>query len=116
MNWRTATVRRNRLLTIATAGWRPSRSDAIGHADRRLLTSIVEYAEGGDYFNFIRKVQDELRAVFTSLKVVRVGKQAAWYVCGARRGACPRLSADVYDLRPLPALERRGDVLSLVPV
>lgn len=52
--------------------------------DRRLLTSIIEYAEGGDYFNFIRTVQDELRAVFTTLKVVRVGRQAAWYVCDAR--------------------------------
>jgi len=53
-------------------------------ADRRLLTSIIEYAEGGDYFNFIRTVQDELRSVFASLKVVRVGRQAAWYVCDAR--------------------------------
>lgn len=52
-------------------------------ADRRLLTSIVEYAEGGDYFNFIKTVQDELRSVFTHLKVIRVGKQAAWYVCQA---------------------------------
>ena len=52
--------------------------------DRRLLTSIIEYAEGGDYFNFIMTVQDELLSVFADLKVIRVGKQAAWYVCDAR--------------------------------
>ena len=50
-------------------------------ADRRLLTSIIEYAEGGDYFNFIQTVQDELRSVFKELNVVRVGPYAAWYVC-----------------------------------
>jgi hypothetical protein len=49
--------------------------------DRHLFTSIIEYAEGGDYFNFIKTVQDELRSVFADLNVVRVGKQAAWYVC-----------------------------------
>ena len=52
--------------------------------DRHLFTSIIEYIEGGDYFNFIHTVQDELRSVFTELKVVRVGKQAAWYICDAR--------------------------------
>ncbi len=52
--------------------------------DRHLFTSIIEYAEGGDYFNFIQTVQDELRSVFSELNVVRVGKQAAWYVCDAR--------------------------------
>lgn len=50
-------------------------------ADRRLLTSLIEYAEGGDYFNFIQTVQDELRSVFSELRVVRVGPYAAWYVC-----------------------------------
>ncbi len=50
-------------------------------ADRRLLTSLIEWAEGGDYFNFIRTVEDELRSVFSDLRVVRVGKYAAWYVC-----------------------------------
>jgi len=49
--------------------------------DRRLLTSIIEYAEGGDYFNFIKTAEDEMRSVFSGLTVVRVGRQAAWYVC-----------------------------------
>jgi len=50
-------------------------------ADRRLLTSLIEYAEGGDYFNFIQTVEDELLSVFSGLRVVRVGTYAAWYVC-----------------------------------
>jgi SAM-dependent methyltransferase len=49
--------------------------------DRRLLTSIVEHLEGGDYFNFIQTVQDELRSVFPKVRIIRVGKQAAWYLC-----------------------------------
>ncbi|GAB1482468.1 hypothetical protein MASR2M78_12830 [Treponema sp.] len=49
--------------------------------DRNLLISLVEYFEGGDYFNFIKTVQDELRSVFSDLKVVKVGRQAAWYIC-----------------------------------
>ena len=49
--------------------------------DTRFLTSIVERLEGGDYFNFIRTVQEELRSVFRNLEVIRVGKQAAWYIC-----------------------------------
>jgi hypothetical protein len=36
--------------------------------------------ERGDYFNFIHVVKDELRSVFSSVCVVRVGMQAAWYV------------------------------------
>ncbi len=32
--------------------------------NRSLLTNIVEYAEGGDYFNFIRIVEDELKGGF----------------------------------------------------
>jgi len=50
-------------------------------ADRHLPTSIIEYLEGGDYFNFIRTGLDDMRSVFTDVRVVRVGKRAAWYVC-----------------------------------
>lgn len=53
-------------------------------ADRNLLVSLVEYLEGGDYFNFIRTATDELREAFPKVDILRVGKQAAWYVCKAR--------------------------------
>jgi len=49
--------------------------------DRRVLTSIIEYLEGGDYFNFIRTGLDEMRSVFSEVNVVRVGRSAAWYLC-----------------------------------
>jgi len=48
---------------------------------RRLPTDIAEYLENGDYFNFIRSGVDEMNSVFSSVKVVPVGKQSAWYVC-----------------------------------
>lgn len=49
--------------------------------NRSLLTSIVEYAEGGDYFNFIRIVQDELKGFFGNLQVIELGGQASCYIC-----------------------------------
>ena len=73
----------DRLALFREAG-RLSRGVVLIHDytdDRRLLTSIIEYIEGGDYFNFIQTVQDELRSVFSDVRVIRVGKQAAWYVC-----------------------------------
>ncbi len=48
---------------------------------RRLLTDIVEYLEGGDYFNFIENGLDELKRAFSSVSVIEVGPQSAWYVC-----------------------------------
>ncbi len=52
--------------------------------DRSLLVTLVEYLERGDYFNFISTGLEEMREAFRSVRVVRVGKQAAWYVCGVR--------------------------------
>jgi ubiquinone/menaquinone biosynthesis C-methylase UbiE len=49
--------------------------------DRHPLTTLIEYLEGGDYFNFIKTGEAEMRAVFSDVKVVRVGPRAAWYVC-----------------------------------
>jgi len=77
-------LRQDDRLAMFREARRLSASTVLFHdytADTRLLTSIVEGLEGGDYFNFIRTVQDELRSVFSRLEVIRVGKQAAWYVC-----------------------------------
>lgn len=49
--------------------------------NKRLLTSVVEYLEGGDYFNFIQVVEQELSAFSSHLKTIQVGPRAAWYVC-----------------------------------
>ncbi len=56
--------------------------------NRSPLTSFVEWMEGGDYFRFIKTAEDELRncvadlkACFAEVRVVDVGKRAAWYIC-----------------------------------
>lgn len=49
--------------------------------NRRILTSIIEYLEGGDYFNFIKTVRQELAEVFSEIEVIPVGPQSAWYIC-----------------------------------
>lgn len=48
---------------------------------RSLITDIVEWAEGGDYFNFIKVIQDELREYFGNLQVIPVEPRAALYIC-----------------------------------
>ncbi len=48
---------------------------------RSLITDITEWGEGGDYFNFIKVVQGELRDYFGNLQVLPVEPRAALYVC-----------------------------------
>jgi len=48
---------------------------------RSLLTSLVEWLEHGDYFNFIRSVEDEMRQNFPAVRTVSTGIRSAWYIC-----------------------------------
>lgn len=48
--------------------------------NRRLANDIVEWLEGGDYFNFIKVVKDELKEEFGNVERVDVDKRAAWYI------------------------------------
>ena len=48
---------------------------------RSILTNIVEWGEGGDYFNFIKVVRQELADFFGNLEVIPVEPRAALYVC-----------------------------------
>jgi ubiquinone/menaquinone biosynthesis C-methylase UbiE len=48
---------------------------------RNIFTNIIEWLEGGDYFNFIKVVETELHEHFKSVRVINVGKRAAWYIC-----------------------------------
>lgn len=55
---------------------------------RSLLTSFVEWMEGGDYFHFIKSAEkemkgcvSELKACFSEVRVVDVDVRAAWYIC-----------------------------------
>ncbi len=48
---------------------------------RSLITDIAEWLEGGDYFNFIRIIKDELRNQFGNLKIINTRKYSAIYIC-----------------------------------
>lgn len=51
------------------------------NSERAVLTNVVEWLEGGDYFNFITTAQSEMEDYFSSVEVVDVDKRAAWYIC-----------------------------------
>jgi|JMBW01.1.fsa_nt_gb hypothetical protein len=46
-----------------------------------ILTTIVEWLENGDYFNFIKMAENEMEEVFGELRVTNVDTRAAWYIC-----------------------------------
>lgn len=48
---------------------------------RSMITNIVEWLEGGDYFGFIRQKKDELLKEFGNLKVINTGVHSAMYIC-----------------------------------
>jgi ubiquinone/menaquinone biosynthesis C-methylase UbiE len=55
---------------------------------RALLTSIIEWLERGDYFQFIKEAEtemkncaSEMKECFSEVKVVEVDSKAAWYIC-----------------------------------
>jgi ubiquinone/menaquinone biosynthesis C-methylase UbiE len=48
---------------------------------RRFSVDIVEWLEGGDYFNFVKQIEDELYENFGNLRVVTVDKNTNWYIC-----------------------------------
>jgi ubiquinone/menaquinone biosynthesis C-methylase UbiE len=48
---------------------------------RSFITTIIEWLEGGDYFNFIKNAESEMRECFSDVKTVYVGVRATWYIC-----------------------------------
>lgn len=48
---------------------------------RSNITNIVEWLEGGDYFNFIKTVKDELNEQFGNMKEINTGKRSSLYLC-----------------------------------
>ncbi len=52
--------------------------------NRSPLTNILEWLERGDYFNFIRKVRQELKENFLEIKTIDVDIRASLYVCKPR--------------------------------
>ena len=53
---------------------------------RALLTTIVEWLERGDYFNFIRVAKEEMEGVFPRIKEINVDTRASWYICYCDEG------------------------------
>lgn len=48
--------------------------------NRALLTTIVEWFERGDYFNFIKNAKNEMDKYFGDIKIIDVYERAAWYI------------------------------------
>jgi len=48
---------------------------------RRFATDLIEWAEGGDYFGFVRQGEKEMRAYFDEVDRVDVAPQTAIYLC-----------------------------------
>jgi len=56
--------------------------------NRSILTSLVEWLEGGDYFYFIKHAETEMRECLTEMKrcfkqveVYQIAERANWYIC-----------------------------------
>lgn len=48
---------------------------------RGVFTSIIEYLEGGNYFEFIKYAKMEMEDAFKNLKIINVEAKANWYIC-----------------------------------
>ena len=49
--------------------------------NRSLSVDIVEWFEGGDYFNFIKTAEEEMQAGFQQVRIHNIGPRTALYVC-----------------------------------
>lgn len=50
-------------------------------AKRKLATDIIEFLEGGDYFNFIKSGVQEMKDIFADVSIITVDDNASWYIC-----------------------------------
>ena len=48
---------------------------------RRWPVTVIEYLEGGDYFNFINKGAQEMSSFFSNLEIIPMGPNTNWYLC-----------------------------------
>ncbi len=63
---------------------RLSRGKVLFHdysPNRNILTDIIEFIEGGDYFNFIRTGLKEMEEIFSSVEVIKINNHTNWYIC-----------------------------------
>ena len=48
---------------------------------RRWYIDMIEWAEHGDYFNFIRTIDEELSSIFSSVSKIQLSATSSIYVC-----------------------------------
>ena len=63
---------------------RLSRGKVLFHdysSHRNIMTDIIEFIEGGDYFNFIRTGLKEMEDIFSSVEVIKINNHTNWYIC-----------------------------------
>ena len=48
---------------------------------RSIIVNIAEWAERGDYFNFIRIAETEMKEIFSEVQIVAAGDYSTWYIC-----------------------------------
>lgn len=63
---------------------RVARNHVILHdynQNRAPLTTVIEWLERGDYFNFIKVIKSELESIFNQVNIIDVDTRAAWYIC-----------------------------------
>lgn len=48
---------------------------------RNIFVSIIEWFEGGDYFNFIKTVIPEMKEIFDQVTIINVDSHASFYIC-----------------------------------
>lgn len=73
--------KRNRLFLESA---RLSRGIVLIHdygVKRSFGTNLIEFLEGGDYFNFIRHGVTEMETVFNRIQIIDVDSNAKWYIC-----------------------------------
>ncbi|MGI6427271.1 MAG: class I SAM-dependent methyltransferase [Natronincolaceae bacterium] len=49
--------------------------------NRSLVTDVIEWLEGGNYFGFIDNIEDELLGQFGNLEIINTGRYSAIYIC-----------------------------------
>jgi ubiquinone/menaquinone biosynthesis C-methylase UbiE len=63
---------------------RLSRGTVLFHdysSQRNIMTDVIEFIEGGDYFNFIRTGLSEMQEIFSFVEVLPIKKHKNWYIC-----------------------------------
>lgn len=48
---------------------------------RSILSDIIEWLEGGDYFNFINTIRQELSKTFENVQIIDISPRSSCYIC-----------------------------------